>query len=300
MSAPAISIVLPVFNRLRHLCTAVESVRAQTFADWELIAVDDGSDTPTRTWLESQRDARVRVVVQAHCGNPGKVRNSGIALASGRYLAFLDSDDVWDPQYLATLLAVLQRNPASRWAYCKTRMIDSSGELLPEARFRSWLPYEGDVAIHVLRREASIATSSAILECSLAREAGGFDDTLRFAEHYDLWLRLSLRCPVRACAQPLVRIRTHEENYTRDSLSTAAGWCHFYEHVTARLQDSALRAACGEMRAIAALELARRQVANRDWFAGARSLLASVPLGVTHAGWWRSLALTTSPGSRSR
>jgi glycosyltransferase involved in cell wall biosynthesis len=105
--------------------------------------------------LDSRRDGRVRVVAQAHCGNPGKVRNSGIARASGRYLAFLDSDDVWEPQYLATLLAVLQRAPAVHWAYCKTRMIDSSGELM----VRDCSPNQSmddDVEPFVRRRRAEV------------------------------------------------------------------------------------------------------------------------------------------------
>src|ERR1700684_4688077 len=96
-AAPAIvSAVLPTFHRLRVLPPAIESVYAQTFADWEFIIADDGSDLETRQYLQSLADdPRVSVVWLPHTGKPSMVRNAALLRAAGEYVAFLDSADLW-------------------------------------------------------------------------------------------------------------------------------------------------------------------------------------------------------------
>src|SRR5579863_3753675 len=95
-STATVSVVLPAFNRLRFLRPAIESVSAQTFADWELIIADDGSDLETRQYLQSfADDPRVTVVWLEHTGKPSMVRNAAVLRAAGEYVAFLDSDDLW-------------------------------------------------------------------------------------------------------------------------------------------------------------------------------------------------------------
>ena len=91
---PGVSVILPAFDRLVFLEAAVDSVLAQTYADWELVIADDGSAPQTRAYLQGVHDARVRILWLAHCGNPGRVRNAALAVATGRYVAFLDSEDV--------------------------------------------------------------------------------------------------------------------------------------------------------------------------------------------------------------
>jgi glycosyltransferase involved in cell wall biosynthesis len=289
VTEPAVSIVLASHERLRHLRTAVDAVRAQTLRDWELIIVDDGSGPEVRAWLRGQRDERVRVLELQRVGYPAAVRNAGIAAARAPYIAFLDSDDVWVSDYLARQLATLRGHPTRRWCYCKTRMIDEHDQLLPEEWFRPWRSFDGAIAAALLRREASVATASVVAERTLIESVGGFDARLRFVEDYELWLKLALRSEVAVTEAPLVHIRTHSENYTRDRIASATAWCAFYRHVEAGLRDPRLRALCREMRGVAALQLARARVARRDWPGGVRSLLASVPFGVMHASWWRAL-----------
>jgi len=113
---PGVSIILPTFNRTRFLTAAVESVMAQTYADWEMIIADDGSGEQTRDYLRALRDPRIRVLWLEHCGNPARVRNAGIEAAGGRYLAFLDSDDLWAPTKLQRQLAAMGLRPSSRWS----------------------------------------------------------------------------------------------------------------------------------------------------------------------------------------
>src|ERR1700742_4409771 len=103
---PAVSIILPTYNRLRFLPEAVQSVLGQTTADWELIVVDDGSTDESVTWLESLRDPRISILRTRHTGNRSALRNLGVARTSGPWIAFIDSDDRWHPEKLRRQLAV--------------------------------------------------------------------------------------------------------------------------------------------------------------------------------------------------
>lgn len=284
-----VSIVLPAFNRLPFLRSAIESVLAQTCRDWELIVADDGSDEATRAWLESLRDPRIKLLSRPHRGNPGAVRNTGISAATGRHVAFLDSDDIWVPERLECQLAALRAAPERRWSYCRTRMIDEHGRLLPEADFRPWASHEGDILEALLRRTASVATSSVVVERSLLVEAGAFDESRRFSEHYELWLKLGLHSAVSLCDRPLVHIRTHRENYTRDRLAALAAWLPFYREAEGRMPTAWLRGVCREMHGLAALELARHQVAADDWLSGLSTFCGSLPTGLPRSAWWRRL-----------
>src|SRR5260370_26858824 len=94
--APAVSIVLPAFNAERHIAHAIQSVLDQTFSDFELIIVNDGSTDATETLIQSFTDARVRNVAQDNQG-PAVARNNALARCTGTYVAFLDADDIWYP-----------------------------------------------------------------------------------------------------------------------------------------------------------------------------------------------------------
>ena len=110
--SPAVSIIMPTFNRLEFLKPAIESVFAQTFEDWELIIADDGSSEPTRAYLRDlQAQPRVHVISMQHTGRPSVASNVAIRKARGEYVAFLDSDDFWPPTKLETQIASLRRHP---------------------------------------------------------------------------------------------------------------------------------------------------------------------------------------------
>src|SRR5262245_1051561 len=94
---PLISVVLPTYDRESYLREAVNSVVAQTYDDWEMVIVDDGSTDGTRAYLETLTDPRIRVVLREHCGNPALLRNLGVRISRAAYIAFLDSDDTWMP-----------------------------------------------------------------------------------------------------------------------------------------------------------------------------------------------------------
>lgn len=300
MAAPTVTVVMPTFNRLKYLQAAIASVRAQTFADWELVVVDDGSDDPTRSFLQSQRDARVAPLYRAHTGNPAAVRNRGIALARGRYVAFLDSDDQWRADKLARQVALMTSAPARRWSYTAVRRIDDGGREIARAGAR-WVPYSGAVFERVLRVDAQIATPAVMAETAFVRELGGFDERLRFSEDYDLWARMALDSEVSVDAEPSADVRSHDEHFTFDRAGKLAGWAAFYAKMEAFAPTAELRAFCRRQRRDYCLLVAAQQARVRDWAGMRRSLAAAVQARAwSPRGWLRVAKAAAVPAARSR
>ena len=107
--SPAVSVIMPTFNRLEFLKPAVLSVLGQTFEDWELIIADDGSSEATREYLQTLKNhPRVQVILMPHTGKPSVVSNEALRHTRGEYVAFLDSDDLWLPTKLETQLRSLR------------------------------------------------------------------------------------------------------------------------------------------------------------------------------------------------
>jgi glycosyltransferase involved in cell wall biosynthesis len=192
MKSPEVSIILPTFNRLRYLRPAVDSVLAQTFSSWELIVADDGSHGETATYLATLADPpRVRVLRLPHSGNPGAVRNAALRVASGEYIAFVDSDDLWLPEKLAMQIAALRSRPQRGWSHTAFAVIDESGALLAGEHARSWPSAEGWILDRLIRMETVIAPASVVVRRRVLEQVGGFDVKQRACEDYDLWLRLA-------------------------------------------------------------------------------------------------------------
>lgn len=127
---PAVSVVIPTFNRIDLLPLAVSSVLDQTFADFELLVVDDGSTDGTDSWLDAITDRRLRAIRLPHSGNVARVRNAGAAAATGRFLAFLDSDDLWLPRKLEAQMATTATDERA-WSYTRYEHIDAGGWRIP-------------------------------------------------------------------------------------------------------------------------------------------------------------------------
>src|SRR5688500_18037974 len=117
MAGPLVTIVLPTFDRFEFLPAAVQSVFGQTMPDWELVIADDGSGREVRDYLDSLNDgARVRTLFLPHSGNSGTARNAAIAVARAPYIAFLDSDDLWEPRKLERQLAMTRAEDGCDWS----------------------------------------------------------------------------------------------------------------------------------------------------------------------------------------
>ena len=284
----AVSVVLPTFNRLRFLRPAIESVYAQTFTDWELIIADDGSDLETRQYLQSLAGhPRVRVVWLTHTGRPSVVRNAALLTAAGEYVAFMDSDDLWATQKLQRQIETLRARPHCRWSYTAFLRVDWHGNPLPEETHRHWVPYEGDIFEHVVTGRASIRTPSVLATRQLIAQAGGFDETMLSAEDYDLWLRLALFSDVAIVDEPLVHVRFHDENHTREWQTAFAGRDHSLSR-RQQLVDAGQRSLLREERVKNALTLAAIHAERGSRRHMLRALWESLPYSWSYPRWWLS------------
>jgi glycosyltransferase involved in cell wall biosynthesis len=292
LNAPLISVIMPVFNRLGLLRTAVQSVGAQTHTNWELVIANDGSDHPTCDYLSGlpDHDPRIRVLTLEHSGNPSIARNAALQRASGAYVAFLDSDDVWLPIKLATQLAALRANPTARWSYTAVEHIDESGGPASHRQEASWLPLEGHIVESLLTVAAYVATPTVMAERGLIEETGAFDATLRFGEDYDLWIRFAIRSPVALVDQKLTRVRRHAANHSHDRSGFHRDWIRLYEKAVGRLPGPRLQDLCRTQRRQLVVALAALQAKDGDWRAASHTIAAESLHSWASPGFWLDLA----------
>jgi hypothetical protein len=189
---PVISIVMPCYNAAAYLPSSLGSVLAQTFSEWELIAVDDGSSDATLTWLQSQTDTRIRTFSQANQG-VSAARNAGLSMALGRYVAFLDADDTWAPGFLHTMLTALQASPEAVLAYCGWQNLG-----LPGGCGVPFVPpdYENAGKAETLFAACRWPIHAALVKREAVLAANGFDPMLKNAEDYSLWLNVATTAPI--------------------------------------------------------------------------------------------------------
>ena len=212
-SKPVVSVIIPTRNRVAMLREAIESVRAQTYQDWELIIVDDGSMDETRQIMETltQEDARIRYLRQPQ-GGVSKARNAGIRAAQGRYVAFLDDDDLFLPGKLAAQVSALEGEPTLGFVYSQTEWINREGTLLGRH------PTTPVADLRGLLEECAIPLQTVMCRTELLEQTGGFDESLSIGEDYDLWLRLAQITQFGFVPGPLVRYRVHGANTCNDNL----------------------------------------------------------------------------------
>ncbi len=289
---PLVSIILPTFGRLGYLRQTVASVHRQTVQDWQLVIADDGSEEETRGYLRTlAEDPRVTLVWLEHTGIPARVRNVALQAARGEYVAFLDSDDLWVPQKLSRQLETLRSRASCGWCYTGIAHIGGSGERLAEPLFGPWLPAEGAVFERLVKGPVLIRTPSVLARRELIAQTGGFDEAMSSGEDYDLWLRLALLSEVAVVDEPLVQVRRHEANHTRDWESAFAG----RDRALRKLQDRVevpRRTLLRAERTRNALGLAATHAALGNRAAMARALCMAVPYSWSCAQWWLALLKT--------
>jgi glycosyltransferase involved in cell wall biosynthesis len=185
-----VSVIIPVWNAESTIAEAIDSVLSQTFRDFELIVVDDGSTDRTPDILASYGD-RIKTLRRANSG-PAAARNAAVAAASGEYLAFIDSDDRWMPEMLARTAAILDADPGCAMAYCNLAMIDSKGESLGTSLIRGDCAHAPSME-EILARMWPIMPSGALIRRSAFERCGGFREEFRHAGYEDAFLWLTLR-----------------------------------------------------------------------------------------------------------
>lgn len=195
----AVSVIIPTYNRARKLLRAISSVLYQTFIDYEVIVVDDGSNDGTAACLEPVMG---RIEYLRHPDNMGvsAARNKGIKASRYPFIAFLDSDDYWLPKKLSTQMDFFKRNPKA--VACQTEEIWIRKGLRVNPRKRHLKP-SGEIFVPSLKL-CLVSPSAVVLKRSLLDEVGLFDEDLPACEDYDLWLRISCRYPIHLIPRRLV------------------------------------------------------------------------------------------------
>lgn len=225
MDQPSVSVIVPTYNRANWLPATIRSVQAQTRQDWELIIVDDGSTDETAAVVEALRreDPRLRFVANEGARGPAGARNAGIRIANGAAIAFLDSDDIWEPSKLARFMQVFEAVPQAVLIASDNRMLDRDSpsmttmkSFLLDTMVPSWrtnalarkVTHCDEISRNIqtivqpgLFRALTIAgfpwvhTSSAMVRRQAAIDVGLFDEKLLRTEDIDLWLKLETKGP---------------------------------------------------------------------------------------------------------
>jgi glycosyltransferase involved in cell wall biosynthesis len=214
-----ISVVIPTYNRANLLRAALQSVLSQTHLPREIVVVDDGSTDDTTavvTELAHQAAARqveILYLPGPHLNRRGEARNRGFAATNSSLVAFLDSDDLWEPQKLERQVTAFAKSPDVGFSFCNVQRFDQTGPvgdvcLSPSA------DYNGHILSDLLEEPLAVSSSLVVARDAFER-VGGFAE-LRTNEDYELSLRLAYHYPASYIPQPLVLMREHEGRTSRN------------------------------------------------------------------------------------
>ncbi len=207
-----VSVVMPVFNGERYLEATLASVFAQTYPEIELIVVDDGSTDRSLEILDALGD-RVVVVRQQNRG-PAAARNLGVQKAKGKWIAFLDADDIWEPEKIQRQLA---QCGGFSWSYTDSVFMGGVNDGRRDSEFT---PKFQGMVVEKLICSNFISTSTVMVLRQALLDAGGFDESLRSIQDWELWVRLAGRCEVGYLDEPMMRYRVHSASTSRGTRNT--------------------------------------------------------------------------------
>jgi glycosyltransferase involved in cell wall biosynthesis len=284
---PLVSVIMPTFNRMNYLPAAIDSVFQQRFLDWELIIADDGSDRETRDYLRSlQGRPNVKVLWLPHTGNPAAVRNAALREATGEYVAFLDSDDVWLPQKLQVQIESLRAHSVREWSYTGFALTDGCGNRRSPARAARLGSIDEGILDQIVKEQAIVVTPSVLVRRELIERVGGFNSELLVGEDYELWVRLASVGKVDFVDQPLVLVRRHQQ-HSFDDITCLRSLMRAVEIIQRSSSASHLDRVLNRRRAKIAANLANAQAQCRHPSQVLITLASSFGYSWRYGDWWR-------------
>lgn len=207
---PAVSVIIPTYNRATLLYDAINSVFAQSYTNFELIVVDDGSTDNTDAIIKAFKEERLIYVRQENKGRSA-ARNKALALARGRYIAFLDSDDLYLPDKLKRQVSYMDAHPKIGMLYTSAQCIDEHGEQLKGHVYLACA--EGDIYKDIaFFRPLTITLPTVMVRREVFVNVGFFDDELHRFEDTDMWRRIAKKYMVGIISEPTCLLRTHQDN----------------------------------------------------------------------------------------
>lgn len=227
---PSIDVIVPLFNDSKNIRFAIDSLLGQTQPISAIIIVDDGSTDGSAEMVEKlySSDSKIKLVRSQHRGISG-ARNAGLKFANSEFIGFLDSDDIWDRDKLRLQIQAFQNRPNLGAIYCKYSIIDNSGALRPE-RWVMDPKLEGNIFNSLLAGNQISGSASAVLVRKKYLDlVGDFDESLRFCEDWDMWIRLSRVCTFSFVDRDLVHIR---QNDLRSRENLRVRWDKYDAHLS--------------------------------------------------------------------
>ncbi len=210
---PNVSVIIPAYNGARFLPEAIESVLAQTYKDYEIIVVDDGSTDNTKEILKPYFD-KIKYIHQQNQG-AATARNTGIRHSQGEYIAFLDADDVWLPEKLHTQVYYLDNNPEVAMVYSRSFTISGDGELISKKSSYKDFP-SGEIFNILFLHSFFIYTSTVVVRRRILDTVGLFDESLITSEDRDLWLRIAREFKVSGITKYLCKYRNTDGSLSKN------------------------------------------------------------------------------------
>ncbi|MEC4813844.1 MAG: glycosyltransferase family 2 protein [Scytonema sp. PMC 1069.18] len=210
---PKVSVIIPAYNAMMYLPATLESVLQQTFTDFEVLIVNDGSSDNIVEWVGAIKDQRVKLLTQPNQG-VSVARNTGISNSEGEYIAFLDADDLWESTKLDKQVRSLEAHPSVGLVYTWTAFIDECGKLTGVSIVSH---AEGNVWEQIVVRDMVSTGSSPMIRRVCFDTVGVFDSNIKIGEDRDMWSRIAAHYPFAVIKEPLTLYRRHDNNTTKSS-----------------------------------------------------------------------------------
>ena len=235
-----ISVVIPLFNKQDSIGSTINSVLRQSYRDFELIVVNDGSTDRSADIVRQYDDPRIKLLEKKNSG-VSSARNEGIKFAEAEYIAFLDGDDLWDPEYLETISQMIKDFPEAGILGTSYSLL-KNGEMVPAQK-----PFTDDFYGYVDNCNWAYGqifwTSAVCCKRSALIEIGVFDERIAYGEDLDVWWRIMLKYPIAFCNKALATYRLDEGNRAMSKhIPLEKMYIYYYEKYTsARRGNDAFR-----------------------------------------------------------
>ena len=208
-----VSVIIPTYNHCDYVLQTLESVFAQSFSDYEVIVVNDGSpDNTSHVLAPLVQQGRIRYIEQTNAGQAA-ARNKGLAQATGEFIAFLDDDDLWPPDKLQWQVQALQNNPDLVFVSGIVQYINEKGEF----EYKQKPPTKPVTFETLFKGNPFVSPGQILIRATALRASGGLNEDLWGTDDYDLWLRLAMRGKVAFMPQVGLHYRLHATNASKNT-----------------------------------------------------------------------------------
>jgi glycosyltransferase involved in cell wall biosynthesis len=212
MYDPLVSIVTPVYNGERYLLETIRSALAQTYQNFELLIVNDGSIDKSAAIIKPfLKDSRVIYIEQKNAG-VAAARNTAIKHAKGKYIGFLDQDDLWLDNKLEVQIAALEQDEGVALVHSRQNCIDTHGNKLDY----DWISGASGFCFESMFKKNGVAVLTALIRKTIIDEIGLFNEELSGTDDYEMWLRVTLKYPIKYIDQTLALYRFHDSNVSKN------------------------------------------------------------------------------------